>query len=138
MKIKSALVVTLLSAFCFVGCESSYTISELFDKEGCTGPCYKRMPCEGERITVEVTLNGSNVLQNGHMYFVRDEEDMNKTIKVEFDKAVPTEVQELMVTNVGKTVSVTGHIEGYDLLNPETCRRAHIIYVSNAEDIRFY
>jgi hypothetical protein len=124
-------------AIIFSSCQGDYTISQLFDKKDCNGPCYQRMECEGNEITVKVTLNGSNVLQNGHMYFVRDADDMTKTIKVEFDQAVPKETQELMKTSIGKTARITGHIEGYDLLSPESCRRAHIIYVRSADDISF-
>lgn len=118
-------------------CEKRYSVNDLFSMEDCTGPCYQRMGCEGQRITVEFKLNGSNILQNGHMFFVRDEEDMNKTIKVEFDKSIPEDVRAQLINNVGQTALVTGHIEGYDLLNTQSCRRAHIIYVSNAEDLRF-
>ena len=127
----------LVIVLIFSSCQGDYTISELFDRKDCTGPCYQRMQCEGSEITVEVTLDGSNVLQNGHMYFVRDSDDMTKTIKVEFDQAVPRETQELMLTNIGKTARITGHIEGYDLLSPESCRRAHIIYVRSADNISF-
>ncbi|MDX1684918.1 MAG: hypothetical protein R3275_06745 [Saprospiraceae bacterium] len=123
--------------FIIAGCNNRKEISDLFEMEGCSGPCYQRMPCEGEKIVLEIELTGSNVLQNGQMFFVRDETDVSKTIKVEFDQSVPVEVQNQMTQNVGKTAVINGHIEGYDLLNPESCRRAHLIYVSSAEDLQF-
>ena len=136
---KHLLQITLLSTALLLlsGCGNRKQISDLFEMEGCSGPCYQRMPCEGQKITLEIELTGSNVLKNGRMLFVRNENDQMQTIKVEFDESIPEEVQQSVVDNVGKTALIDGHIEGYDLLNPESCRRAHLIYVSSADDVSF-
>ena len=126
-----------LTLFSIASCTNTVTIADLFEKEGCTGPCYKRMPCEGESVTVEIPLDGSNVLENGNMLFVKDRDDISKTIKIEFASDVPDEVKQGFKANVGKTAYVSGHIEGYDLLNPQACKRAHIIYVDNGENVTF-
>ena len=95
----------------FISCGQSVTIADLFEKEGCSGPCYERMPCEGESVTVEIPLDGTNILENGNMLFVKDQEDIGKTIKIEFDNNVPETIKQDFRDNVGKTAYVSGHIE---------------------------
>ena len=124
-----------LIALMFSSCSNTYTINDLFEMEGCSGPCYKQMPCEGQDITVSILLDGSNTMRNGNMYFVRDNENFQRTIKVEFDESVSMETQDLLEKSVNKTATIRGSIEGYDLLNPEKCKRAHIIYVRNDGDV---
>lgn len=131
------LSLALILCMTFISCGNRSTIPDLFKMEGCTGPCYQRMACEGKQVTLEIPLTGSNILQNGSMLFVRDENDPDKTIKIEYDQGIPKEIQDQVINNVGKTAVIKGHIEGYDLLNPQSCRRAHLIYVSRAEDISF-
>lgn len=118
-------------------CSNTVSVADLFEKEGCSGPCYKRMACEGQEVTVRIPLDGSNVLKNGRILFVKDQEDVQKTIKVEFGADVPEDMATQFDDNVGKTAYVKGHIEGYDLLNPTSCKRAHTIYVTKAENITF-
>lgn len=136
---KQFLQLTILgfSIFMLTGCGGRIEVSDLFKMEGCSGPCYQRMPCEGQSVTLEVELTGSNVLKNGRMFFVRDENEPMHTIKVEFDESIPEDVLQRMVDNIGQTAVLEGHIEGYDLLNPESCRRAHLIYISGQEDVSF-
>jgi len=131
-------VLLFIAVVSFVGCSNTVTISDLFEREGCSGPCYKRMPCEGDAITVAIPLDGSNILENGNMVFVKDSEDPGKTIKVEFDESLDAEPLKTSIReNVGKTMVVKGHLEGYDLLTPSSCKRAHIIYVTNPADLSF-
>jgi hypothetical protein len=120
-----------------IGCNNAVTIADLFDMPDCTGPCYEQMPCEGEEVTVKIPLDGSNVLKNGHMLFIKDELDLYKTIKVEFGPDVSQEVQDGFLSNVGKTVYVSGRLEGYDLSNPKGCKRAHLIFVANDKGVKF-
>lgn len=130
-------ILLIAGVLSFIGCGQSVTIADLFEKEGCSGPCYQRMPCEGESITVQIPLDGSNILENGNMLFVKDQDDIGKTIKIEFASTVPESIKQDFKDNVGKTAYVSGHIEGYDLLNPQACKRAHIIYVDDINDVSF-
>lgn len=132
-----SLLTASFAVLLLLSCSGRKDIADLFTMDGCSGPCYQRMPCEGQEVTLAFEITGSNVLKNGQMFFVRDGNDADKTIKIEFDASIPQEKHEELVNSVGKTAVVKGHIEGYDLLNPQSCRRAHLIYVSRAEDIAF-
>ena len=131
---------SLFSAFLISACgKKQYTIEELFAREDCSGECYVVMPCEGEEITLRTYLTGTNVMRNGNspMFFMRDPDDPAKTIKVVFDETIPEEEYLKLREVSDQYVQITGIIEGYDLLNPEFCRRAHIINVQTAEDLKF-
>lgn len=121
----------------FQSCEEVYTIEDLFNIPGCTGPCYQKMKCEGMEVTVEQMLTGRNVLRAGRKYFIRSEE-ADKSISVEFAENIPDSVIDKVANNTGKTLRVKGIIEGFDLLNPDFCQRSHVIFVQDEKDISFH
>ena len=118
-------------------CQKVYTIEDLFNIPGCTGPCYQKMKCEGMEVTVEQLLNDRNILRAGRKVFIRSEE-AEKSISVEFAENIPDEVVEKIEKNKGKTLRVRGVIEGFDLLNPDFCQRSHVIFVQDEKDVSFY
>lgn len=118
--------------------EKPQTITELFERPDCSGECYVSMPCEGQEIVLQVYLTGSNVLANGpQILFMRDPDDIYKTIQVNFDDSVDKELIKKIDDEFDQTVYLRGLISGYDLLNAEFCKRAHIITIQSNEDIWF-
>ena len=114
-----------------------YSIAELFERKDCTGDCYVAMPCEGKDIQLRIYLTGSNALKNGNQYFIRDENDISKTIKVIFDESVPAETYDRIRDEFDKYLILKGHLEGYDLLNRDSCKRAHMVTIQTEDDIIF-
>ena len=130
-------LLVFLSGTTFQSCEEVYTIEDLFNIPGCTGPCYQKMKCEGMEVTVEQMLTGRNVLRAGRKYFVRSEE-ADKSISVEFAEIISDAVIEKVANNTGKTLRIRGIIEGFDLLNPDFCQRSHVIFIQDEKDISFH
>lgn len=127
-------------ALFFLACntEKTYTITELFDSPDCSGECYLTMPCEGSVLTLKVFLTGTNVMPNGsRQLFMRDPDDIYKTIQINFDESIPAETIRKIDEEFDQTVYLRGIVSGYDLLNQEFCKRAHIISVQSPEDIWF-
>jgi len=123
-----------------IACNSNkpITITELFERPDCSGDCYLTMPCEGSEITLKVFLTGTNVMSNGaKQLFMRDADDIYKTIQINFDESVSAETIKKIDEEFDQTVYLRGLVSGYDLLNQEFCKRAHIITVQAPEDIWF-
>ncbi len=94
------------------------------------------MPCEGKEYTLEVGLNGSNVLQGGKSLFVRDPDNYDYTVKIEFDESIPQDSYISAKEGGFKSLIVTGTVEGYDVFVHETCTRSYIFKVKKASDFK--
>lgn len=132
--------ILLFAAVILFACktEKTYTITELFESPDCSGECYLTMPCEGSVITLKVYLTGTNVMANGsRQLFMRDPDDIYKTIQINLDESIPVETIHKIDDEFDITVYLRGIVTGYDLLNQEFCKRAHIITVQSPEDIWF-
>ena len=128
--------IALIFAACNV--DKPITISELFDRKDCSGECYLTMPCEGSELTLKVFLTGTNVMSNGaKQLFMRDPDDIYKTIQINFDESISEELIKKIDDEFDQTVYIRGIVSGYDLLNQEFCKRAHIITVQAPEDVWF-
>ena len=135
---------SVIKSFIFFGmmllmtaCGQQLSIADLYELKDCSGPCYKQMPCEGQEVEVKVLLNGRNVLRSGNISFMRMPDDIDKSIKVEFADDVPEEVKGSLEKNAGKSVILSGRLEGYDLLTPTSCQRGHMIFIRSENDIRY-
>lgn len=118
--------------------EKTMTIAELFESPDCSGECYQTMPCEGKELTISIFLTGTNVMRNGdYQLFLRDPDDIYKTIQVNLDETVSQEVAQKLKDEFDRTAYIKGIVSGYDLLNNEFCKRAHILTVQSSEDIWF-
>ncbi len=111
-------------------------INNLAKRSDCQGPCGKIMPCEGKEYTLEVGLNGSNVLQGGKSLFVRDPDNYDYTVKIEFDESIPQDSYISAKEGGFKSLIVTGTVEGYDVFVHETCTRSYIFKVKKASDFK--
>ena len=109
-------------------------ITNLARRSDCQGPCGKVMPCEGKSYTLEVALNGKNILFGGRTLFVRDPDNYDYTVKIEFSEEVPSENYMSAKEGGFKTLKVTGIVEGYDVFVHETCTRSYIFKVKKASD----
>ncbi len=111
-------------------------IDNLARRADCQGPCGKKMSCEGKVYTLEVGLTGNNVLQGGRTIFVRDPDNYDYTVKIEFEETIPEEVFSGTKDGGFKTLKVTGVVEGYDVFVHETCTRSYIFKVKKAGDYK--
>ncbi len=129
-------LITLLSLVTLQSCTKVYTIRDLYNIPGCTGPCGIRMKCEGMEVTLEAQLNDRNMLKLGRKYFLRSE-DADRTISIEFAESIPDEVVHKLdqAKEEGKTIRIKGVIEGFDLSTDEYCQRAQILFIQDAGDI---
>lgn len=135
---KSIIVFVLFASLFACSSEKPVTITQLFEMPDCSGECYQVMPCEGSEMTIEIYLTGTNVLANGPRFlFVRDSDDIYKTIQVKFDESIPVDVIKKIDDEFDQTVFLRGIIEGFDLLNQEFCKRAHTLLVQAESDIWF-
>jgi len=132
----SLLLIMLILTACAK--ESPVTIAQLFERPDCSGECYITMPCEGNELTLKVYLTGTNVMANGaKQLFMRDPDDIYKTIQINLDESISAEIIKKIDDEFDQTVFIRGIVSGYDLLNQEFCKRAHIITVQSPEDIWF-
>ena len=111
-------------------------ITNLSRRADCQGPCGKIMPCEGKVYTLEVGLNGSNVLSGGRSIFVRDPDNYDYTVKIVFAENVPEDAYSGVREGGYKALRVTGTIEGYDVYVHEACTRSYVFKVKNASDFK--
>ncbi len=133
-KLFVALFVVVGIISCNIQSNAIKGISGLAKRSDCQGPCGKVMPCEGKSFTVEVDLNGNNILQGGRSLFVRDPDNYDFTVKIEFAESVPSEKYESAKEGGFKKMRVTGIVEGYDVFVHETCTRSYIFKVNKAND----
>lgn len=132
----SLLLIMLILTACAK--ENPVTIAQLFERPDCSGECYMTMPCEGKEMTLKVYLTGTNVMANGaNQLFMRDPDDIYKTIQINLDESISPEIIKKIDDEFDQTVFIRGIVSGYDLLNQEFCKRAHIITVQSPEDIWF-
>ncbi len=127
----------ILSSLVLTSCgDQVYSIPELYNIPGCTGPCGIRMDCEGMEVTVEAKLNSRNMLKLGRKYFLRSEE-ADRTISIEFAESIPDDIVHKLdeAQEQGKTIHLKGVIEGFDLSTEEYCQRAQILFIQDPKDI---
>lgn len=129
-------IILLATLACKTQSSTIKGINNLARRSDCQGPCGKVMPCEGKEYTLEVGLNGSNVLAGGRTVFVRDPDNYDYTVKIEFAETVPEETFSSVKEGGYKSLRVTGTIEGYDVYVHETCTRSYIFKVKNASDFK--
>ena len=136
MKNKIILFVSMicLSIACNIGTTSIKGITSLANKADCKGPCGKVMPCEGKPMTLEVEIGNGNIMQSGNTLFVRDPDNYDYTIKIEFSESVPPEKYINTKDTANKKFKVTGIVEGYDVFVHETCMRSYIFKVSDPKN----
>ncbi len=130
------LTITLFGLISLQSCTKVYTIEDLYNLPGCTGPCGVRMECEGMEVTLKAKLNDRNMLKLGRKYFLRAE-DADRTISVEFAESIPDDIVHKLdeAKEEGKTIQIKGVIEGFDLATKDYCQRAQILFVQSPEDI---
>ncbi|MEP7196346.1 MAG: hypothetical protein ABI851_07475 [Saprospiraceae bacterium] len=134
MKYSICLLIGFLIISCNVQNNAVIGIANLAKRSDCQGPCGKIMPCEGKSYTLEVFLNGSNVLLGGRTLFVRDPDNYDYTVKIEFPESVSADVYQPAKDGGYKKLKVTGMVEGYDVFVHETCTRSYIFKVKSAND----
>lgn len=109
-------------------------VVNLAKRSDCQGPCGKVMPCEGKVYTLDIDLNGNNILQGGRTLFVRDPDNFDYTVKVEFAQTIPESKFQSAKDGGYKKMRITGIIEGYDVFVHETCTRSYVFNVSKESD----
>jgi hypothetical protein len=109
-------------------------VTSLAARTDCKGPCGKTMPCEGKTFTMEVELRNRNVLQGGRTIFIRDPDNYDYTVKIEFAESVPDSVFLDIQDPKYKRVRVTGVVSGYDVYVHETCTRSYVFSVSDPKN----
>ncbi len=116
-------------------CEERYSWTELHDIPGCTGPCYKRMPCEGTEVKVEIPILDRNLLrgENDYKFYFRDHET-NRSIVVEFTENIPMEALDEIQQSPGKTLYIKGVITGIDIIGRDYCQRIPKVVVQKSGD----
>lgn len=127
----TALAGILLS--CGTGNSTIKGISALANRTDCKGPCGKVMPCEGKTLNLEVELRNRNVLQGGRTVFVRDPDNYDYTVKIEFAESVPDETFVNIQDAKFKRLKLTGVVSGYDVYVHETCTRSYTFKVNDAK-----
>lgn len=133
-RIGTVLVFTSLLLACNIQNNAIKGIVNLAKRSDCQGPCGKVMPCEGKTFTLEIALNGNNILQGGRSLFVRDPDNYDYTVKIEFAESIPAEKYQSAKDGGFKSMKLTGTVEGYDVFVHETCTRSYIFKVAKASD----
>lgn len=133
-KLVVGIFVLIVWVSCNVQSNAIKGIVNLAKRSDCQGPCGKIMPCEGKTYTIEIDLNGSNILQGGRSLFVRDPDNYDFTVKIEFAESIPSENYQSAKDGGFKKMRVTGIVEGYDVFVHETCTRSYIFKVNKATD----
>jgi len=131
-------LIVLCSAAFLIACGGTNNtikgVSNLTTRPDCKGPCGKVMPCEGKTMTLEVELRNNNILQGGAALFVRDPDNFDYTVKIEFGESVPPEIYANAKDAQNKRLRVTGIIEGYDVYVHELCTRSYTFKVNDAKN----
>ena len=127
------MIIGLFTA-CNVGSSVIKGITTLSSKPDCKGPCGKIMPCEGKSMTLEVEIGNDNIMHSGNTLFVRDPDNYDYTIKIEFGEAVPVEKYINTQDPANKRFKVTGIISGYDVFVHESCTRSYIFKVTDPKN----
>ncbi|MBK8152412.1 MAG: hypothetical protein IPK61_04675 [Saprospiraceae bacterium] len=89
------------------------------------------MPCEGEERTIEMTLGDNNVLISSSAIFVRDPDNYDYTLRIDFTEAVPSAVYSDARNEKYKRLVATGIVEGFDQYVHETCTRSYLFKVND-------
>ncbi len=126
--------ITLILTSCSTGGSTIKGITALATRTDCKGPCGKTMPCEGKPLSIEIELRNRNVLQGGRTLFVRDPDNYDYTIKIEFAETVPDNIYNGIMDAKYKRIRLTGIVGGYDIYVHETCTRSYIFTVKDAKD----
>ncbi|MBK7340466.1 MAG: hypothetical protein IPQ10_01755 [Saprospiraceae bacterium] len=129
--------ISLLSLVVFIGSSCSPKAKTIHGLKGmiasgdCAGPCGKKMPCEGEERTIEMTLGDNNVLISSSAIFVRDPDNYDYTLRIDFTEAVPSAVYSDARNEKYKRLVATGIVEGFDQYVHETCTRSYLFKVND-------
>ena len=134
MKYFGLLWVVLILYACGTGNTHVKGVTSLAARTDCKGPCGKTMPCEGKTFTMEVELRNRNVLQGGRTIFIRDPDNYDYTVKIEFAESVPDSLFMDIQDPKYKRIRVTGVVSGYDVYVHETCTRSYVFSVTDPKN----
>ncbi|MBK9271665.1 MAG: hypothetical protein IPM48_08695 [Saprospiraceae bacterium] len=132
-------IIAILSfSLCLISCGTGGStikgITALASRTDCKGPCGKTMPCEGKPLSIEIELRNRNVLQGGRTLFVRDPDNYDYTVKIEFAETVADSNFVGIMDSKYKRIRLKGIVSGYDVYVHETCTRSYIFSVKDAKD----
>ncbi|MDQ3143096.1 MAG: hypothetical protein M3Q56_12705 [Bacteroidota bacterium] len=138
MKLIILLIVSCLIGFssCAPGGNITYGAKALAARKDCSGPCNKPMPCEGKELTLEMNLGNNNVMTTGSSVFVRDPENFDVTVRINFSETLSPELYGSIKDPKYKKFRVTGIVEGYDQYVQEVCTRSYIFKVTDQKNFK--
>lgn len=126
--------------FIGIGCTPKQTsikgLAGLLATKDCKGSCAKIMACEGKEKTIEMQLVGDNILISGNTLFVRDPNNYEYTLRIDFGENIPQDSYADAKNLKYKRMIVTGTIEGYDMYVHEKCVRSYIVKVVKQENFK--